>query len=405
MKNERRHILHCDMNSFYASVELLDHPDLLEKPVAVCGNPADRHGIILAKNDPAKKYGITTGESLFSAFRKCPDLVTLSPHREKYRQYSRKINEIYLRYTDMVEPFSIDESWLDVTGSTGLFGNSTEIADMIRETVKKELGLTLSAGVSFNKFLAKMGSDYKKPDATTVITEENFRDMIWPMKIENMFFVGRRTADKLKKTGIFTIGDLALSDVNVIENLLGKTGILIHECANGKDDRPVHHFTFRKPPSSVGNSLTFTRDLTSAEEIKTALTGLSDKVTARLRHNHLKAGGIRIELKDSSFSTYSRQKQFSYPTFLEHDFVQEGMDLAMQIWYEGLPVRLISVTAINLCQEDTEEQLSFFSSIPHEKRQSLENLDRTIDRIRERFGDSSIEYGNIFSSSIGFRKK
>ena len=216
-----RVILHCDMNSFFASVELLEHPELKDRPVAVCGDPESRHGIILAKNEPAKAFGIVTAETLSQARRKCPGLVLLRPHHEKYRRYSRLINSIYYRYTDMVEPFSIDESWLDVTASRRLFGTGREIADSIRETVKKELGLTLSAGVSYNKIFAKMGSEYRKPDATTEITRENYRDILWPQPVENMFFVGFATAQKLKSSHIHTIGDLACARDDRLESLLG----------------------------------------------------------------------------------------------------------------------------------------------------------------------------------------
>ena len=201
-----RVILHCDMNGFYASVELLDYPQLRDKPMAVCGDPESRHGIILAKNEIAKQYGIVTAETLWQARKKCPELQTVPPHHQKYQYYSRLINDIYLQYTDMVEPFSVDESWLDVTASQKLFGSGRQIADKIRHQVKKELGLTLSAGVSFNKIFAKMGSDYKKPDATTVITLENYKELLWPLDIRDLFFVGKATADKLQGIGIHTIG-------------------------------------------------------------------------------------------------------------------------------------------------------------------------------------------------------
>ena len=201
-----RVILHCDMNGFFASVELLSRPDLRDRPVAVCGNPENRHGIILAKNEPAKKYGVVTAETIWQARKKCPDLVLLPPHYDKYSEFCRLINGIYQQYTDQVEPFSIDESWLDVTASQKLFGTGREIADAIRNRVKKELGLTLSAGVSFNKFFAKMGSEYKKPDATTEITRENFRELLWPLPIEEMFFVGFSTAQRLRGIGVDTIG-------------------------------------------------------------------------------------------------------------------------------------------------------------------------------------------------------
>lgn len=224
MNTEDRVILHCDMNSFYASVELLDRPDLADKPVAVCGDPDGRHGIILAKNEPAKKLGIVTAETVWQAKKKCPDLQFVRPHHDKYKEYSRKINKIYLQYTDMVEPFSIDESWLDVTASRKLFGSGREIADTIRKRIKSELGLTLSVGVSYNKIFAKMGSDYKKPDATTEITRNNFTELLWNKPVGELFFVGFATAQKLQSLHIQTIGDLARANPKALGAPSRKTG-------------------------------------------------------------------------------------------------------------------------------------------------------------------------------------
>ena len=248
-----RVILHCDMNSFFASVELLEHPELRSKPVAVCGDPDSRHGIILAKNEAAKKYGIKTAETIWQARKKCPGLVLLPPHMNKYKHYSQELNKIYQRYTDLVEPFSIDESWMDVTASLNLFGSGRQIADEIRQTVKKELGLTLSAGVSFNKIFAKMGSEYKKPDATTEITRENYKELLWPLDAGEMFFVGKASAQKLRNIGIKTIGDIAASSPDALSALLGKVGRSLWEHANGIDDSPVMHFAHREKIKSVGN--------------------------------------------------------------------------------------------------------------------------------------------------------
>ena len=255
-RKKDRTILHCDMNGFYASVELLDYPQYKNIPMAVCGDPKSRHGIILAKNEPAKKFGIKTAETIWQAKKKCPSLVCVPPHHDKYSKYSKMINEIYLRYTDMVEPFSIDESWLDVSASLTLFGSGKEIADQIRETVKKELGLTLSAGVSFNKIFAKMGSEYKKPDATTVITRENYKKIIWPMDISEMFFVGKATADKLKTAGIHTIGDLANTSRPLLVSMLGKHGGMLYDYANGLDEEPVSLYSDREKIKSVGHGMT-----------------------------------------------------------------------------------------------------------------------------------------------------
>ena len=278
-----RVILHCDMNGFFASVELLSHPELRDRPMAVCGNPDKRHGIILAKNELAKKAGVVTAETVWQALKKCPDLQFVPPHMSRYKHYSKLINEIYQRFTDMVEPFSIDESWLDVTASQSLFGSGEEIADTIRETVKKELGLTLSAGVSFNKIFAKMGSEYKKPDATTVISRENYREILWPLPAREMFFVGKVTAQKLISAGINTIGDIAVTNPDVLEGMLGKQGRQLWEYTNGLDESPVARVGEGEKIKSVGNGITFSRDLVTEDDIVTAVTSLSDTVAGRLR--------------------------------------------------------------------------------------------------------------------------
>ena len=205
-----RTILHCDLNSFYASVELLSRPDLRERPVAVCGDPASRKGIILAKNEPAKRFGVKTAETIWQAREKCPDLVLLPPHHELYRKFSRLVNHIYGQYTDLVEPFGIDESWLDITGSMHLFGgDAAAIAGAIRARVRRELGLTLSVGVSFNKVFAKLGSDYRKPDATTVIPPDHWREIVWPLPLGNLLYAGPAAQRALSRYGVGTIGDLA----------------------------------------------------------------------------------------------------------------------------------------------------------------------------------------------------
>ena len=271
-----RVILHCDMNGFFASVELLERPELRDVPMAVCGDPDSRHGIILAKNEPAKKYGIVTAETLWQARRKCPELVLVPPHMKKYRHYAAEINKIYCRYTDLVQPFSIDESWLDVTASQSLFGSGREIADTIRFSVKEELGLTLSAGVSFNKIFAKMGSEYKKPDATTEITRQNFRELLWPLPIRELFTVGPATAQKCAQHGIRTIGALAEAQPAFLETFLGKSGRQLWEYANGLDESPVRRFTDEEEIKSIGNGSTFRKDLYTLDEILTAVTALSD---------------------------------------------------------------------------------------------------------------------------------
>lgn len=396
----QRVILHCDMNSFFASVELLERPDLKDVPVAVCGDPDSRHGIILAKNQLAKKAGVVTAETIWQARKKCPDLHLLPSHHEKYRMYSKKINQIYLRYTNLVEPFSIDESWLDVTGSQMLFGSGVEIANEIRNTVKKETGLTLSAGVSFNKIFAKLGSDYKKPDATTEITRENFKDILWPLPVGDMLFVGRSTAEKLQQSGIKTIGDLALSDRRLLNALLGKQGNTLWIYANGYEYSPVAPFGQREPEKSVGNGMTFRRNLLTDDDIRTAVTGLSDTVASRLRQCHRKAFGVKVDIKDPALVTISRQKQLFVATNLASEISKAAMELIHESWHEGAPIRMITITGINLCDETADEQLSFFASENRQHEQG-EKIERTMDDIRSKFGNAAISFAGVLGNDIG----
>lgn len=395
-----RIILHCDMNGFYASVELIDKPHLKNKPMAVCGNPENRHGIILAKNEIAKKYGIMTAETLWQARKKCPALQVVPPNHNKYRHYSKLINKIYLKYTDMVEPFSIDESWLDVTGSTNLFGSGSHIADTIRSTVKEQLGLTLSAGVSFNKIFAKMGSNYKKPDATTVITRENFRNILWPMNVRAMFFVGKATAKKLHEFGINTIGQLAMSDKSMISDILGKQGSVIHDYANGRDTTPVLHYNQLEQIKSIGNGTTFRRNLQGMEDIRVAVMGLADTVATRLRKHKMKAFGVKVDIKDPSLKIISRQQQLNNPTNLTEIISDCAVSIIKKSWRLRDPIRMLTITAINLCDEKQAQQLSLFSdeNINVEKSEKVE---RAMDSIREKFGSGAINFGSIINNDIG----
>lgn len=397
-----RVILHCDMNSFYASIELLDHPEYRNVPMAVSGDPASRHGIILAKNEPAKKYGIRTAETVWQAKRKCPNLVLLPPHREKYREYHQRINAIFLDYTELVEPFSIDESWLDVTGSRKLFGSGKEIADTIRRRVRDELGLTLSAGVSFNKIFAKMGSEYRKPDATTVISRENYQAVLWPLPVSDFFFVGRATASRLSGIGIETIGDLAEAEESVLIRLLGKQGSKLRQAARGEDETPVRRYDEKKQAKSVGNGVTFPRDLTEEDDILAAITSLSDTVSARLRKAGLRAGGVKVDIKDPSLVTISRQMKLDDPTDRAADIIRAAMDLIRGTVAPGSPIRLLTVTAIHLEEKNAPRQLNLFGALtpraPETAGASGQAEDRTMeytmDEIRRKFGRDAIGFAS-----------
>ncbi len=392
-----RVILHCDLNSFYASVELLEHPELREQPVAVCGDPESRHGIILAKNEVAKRFHVQTAETVWQARKKCPGLVLLPAHHEKYHDYSRRINEIYERFTDLVEPFSIDESWLDVTGSLHLFHTDGRgLADRLRQTVREELGLTISVGVSFNKIFAKMGSDYKKPDATTVITRKNYSQLLWPLPVTDLIFVGRAAAKTLGDYGIHTIGELARCDRAVLTQLLGKQGGTLHEYATGMEHAPVIPSRDLPPPKSVGNGLTFPRNLVGWEELRAGVTLLSDEVAARLRQLDMKCATVNITVRDPNFRDISRQKPLDVPTYLARELVQTSMELLRQSWSQGSPVRALTVTAQNLIPADQAgEQLDLFSPGAPPRREKVEKIERTMDGIRKRYGREVISPARI----------
>ena len=391
----RRVIFHCDLNCFFASVELLDKPALWDVPVAVCGDPKSRHGIILAKNEPAKKRGVQTAETVWQAKKKCPVLVLLPPHHELYEVYSRRVNEIYGRFTDLVEPFGIDESWLDVTGSLHLFGGDARaLADRIRATVKAETGLTVSVGVSFNKVFAKLGSDLKKPDATTVIPPEGWRDIVWPLPVGDMLFAGRSTQRVLGQYGIETIGQLAACPEEMAEQLLGKMGGQLWRYANGLDNSPVRPGHQREPVKSVGNGTTFPADLVRWEQIRQGLAPLCDSVATRLRRQRLYAGGVSVTLKGADFKTVSRQMRLDEPTHLMRDIWETAQELARQIWKAPTPIRAMTVTALYVTEDgQAYRQLDLLGQASAKRSERQEKLESAVDAIREKYGSGAITFG------------
>ena len=399
-----RVIFHCDLNCFFASVELLDKPALREVPVAVCGDPASRHGIILAKNEPAKRRGVQTAETVWQARQKCPNLILLPPHHGLYAQYSRRINTIYGQYTDLVEPFGIDESWLDVTGSLHLFGgDARQLADGIRARLRQELGLTISVGVSFNKVFAKLGSDYKKPDATTVISRENWRDIVWPLPVGDLLFVGRAARRTLGQYGVETIGQLAACKPEMLEQLMGKMGVQLYRYANGLDDAPVRPQHQREPVKSVGNSTTFPENLTRWEEIRSGLQLLSDSVAGRLRKEGLYCGGVAVAVKDAQFRTVSRQMRLGAPTHLMRDIFEAAQELTRRIWKAPTPVLLLSVTALYITDSaDSYQQLDLLAGDAPLRDQRQEQLESAMDTIRGKYGRDAITFGR--GGKVGWNK-
>lgn len=391
-----RVILHCDLNSFYASVELLDHPELRQLPVAVSGDPTSRHGIILAKNEPAKKFGVKTAETIWQARKKCPDLVLLRPHHDRYRLYSKRVNAIYDEYTDRVEPFGIDESWLDVTNTLHLFGGDAKaLADALRRRVREELGLTLSVGVSFNKVFAKLGSDYRKPDATTVISRENWKKLLWPLPVGDLLFVGGAARKILSQYNVRTIGDLARCDRGMLESLMGKMGTQLYEYANGLDAEPVKSRLEAEPVKSVGNGTTFPQNLTTREQALNGIALLADSVATRLRKEGLYAGGIQVTVRDPEFRDRSRQRRLDSPTHLIREITEVSMALLEELWKPPSPIRALTVTAIYPTEEKLAyEQADLFTQSAAPKKEKQEKLEAAMDRIRGKYGNTSIVFGS-----------
>ena len=341
-----RVILHCDCNSFFASVETVLDPSLKNVPMAVCGNEEERRGIVLAKNELAKKYNIQTAETVYSARKKCPELVIVQPHHSEYSKFSRRVNEIYSRYTDMIEPFGIDESWLDVTASKKLFGDGLMIAERIRREVKEEVGITVSIGVSFNKVFAKLGSDYKKPDAITVIDEENFKDIVYPLHVSDLLFVGKKTAITLTSMGIKTIGALASTSRDLLVHRFGKMGDMLYKYSRGLDDSPVE--PIRDDAKSIGNGVTFKHDLLTEEEYRIGIDFLSEEIGHRLKKQELLCSTISITVKDEFLKTIQRQRPINPPTDISKEIANMAFEILLDEWNVGKPIRMITVTASNL---------------------------------------------------------
>ena len=377
-----RTILHVDLNNFYASVECLYHPELRGKAVAVSGDIENRHGIILAKNQLAKVAGVKTGEAIWQAKGKCPDLVCLPPDYRKYLRFSQLARKIYADYTDKIEAFGIDENWLDVTGSAMLFGDGVKIANDIRRRIREEMGVTASAGVSWNKIFAKLGSDMKKPDATTVITETNFREVVWPLPVEELLYVGRSTKTKLNNRAIFTIGDLARRDVHLLKLSLGMWGETLWTFANGLDQAPVAQSGEENFLKSVGNSTTTPRDLLSIEDVKMIVFVLADSVAARLRRHGLKCRTVAVHIRNNELYSFERQGKLTTPSYLARDIAGKALEIFHQNYGWERPIRSLGVRGADLVTEHGAVQIDMFASDSAEQEQ----LERTLDRLRERFG-------------------
>jgi DNA polymerase IV len=383
-----RVILHSDANSFYASVECLYHPEIRDKPVAVGGDVEARHGIILTKNQIAKKYNIKTGEALWQAKQKCPDLVIVPPNFPLYMRFSKMARKIYLDYTDQVEPFGLDEAWLDVTGSA-VKGDGLTIAKEISARIKYEMGITVSIGVSYNKIFAKLGSDLKKPDAISVISKENYKQIAWPLPASDLLYVGRATEKKLTSLGIHTIGDLAGTSNQVLRSFFGKWGDVLYCFSNGLDTSPVSKFDNQPTIKSIGNSTTTPRDLENNEDVKIILFVLADSVARRLREQGFKARTVCISVRDNQLFSFTRQYTLKQYTNITSEIAREGFSLFCKQYHWLKPIRSIGISVTDFVSDTIATQTDLFSD--EKSREKREHLDCTVDWLKNRFGSYCVQ--------------
>lgn len=388
-----RTILHIDCNKFYASVECLHRPEIRDKPVAVGGSEESRHGIILTKNESAAKYGIKTGEPLWQARMKCPDLIVVPPNFPLYVRFSNMAKKIYRDYSDLIEPFGLDENWVDVTGSAE---SGESIAHEIKERVKAELGITVSVGVSWNKVFAKFGSDYKKPDAVTVISRDNYRDIVWKSPCEDLLYVGPATARKLNSYGIYTVGELASADIDFLTSVFGKNGEILHDFSNGIDSSPVRHENDERAIKSVGNSTTTPRDMVNDDDVKTVFTVLGESVARRLREQGLRGKTVTISLRDKNLYHFTRQGQMKAHTDVSSEIIETAIKIFSENYKWGNPLRSVGISVSGF-DMDEAVQLDLSGSV--EKRDKLEKLENAVDIIRRRFGNYSVQRASMLKKT------
>lgn len=388
-----RVILHCDLNNFFASVSLLSNPTLYDMPVAVCGSEQARHGIVLAKNEIAKKFGVKTAEAIWEAKRKCPDLVTLPPDYKKYHEYSRAAQKIYARYTDLIEPFGIDECWLDVTGSTMLFGDGEQIADKIRRDIKRELGITISVGVSFNKVFAKLGSDMKKPDAVTVIDRQNFKEKVWPLPVSDLLFVGRRTCEKLNQSGIFTVGDVTKCDDTMLTRLLGKAGAQLKCYALGDDNSPVTPESDDDVPKSIGRTITPPKDITTRDEVWKIYISIAEEISEILHDKNLYAATIQVHTRDTNLKTKEYSHTIDNPLNTSILLAREAIKIFEKSYNWDLPLRSVGFRVTNLKGDNIAFQTDIFGEQTLDEKQEI--IENSILSVRKKFGFDSLKRGTV----------
>ena len=404
-----RIIFHADCNNFFASCECLERPELKNVPMAVAGNPEDRVGVVVAKNEIAKRYGVKTTDTVYQAKKKCPGIVFVPPRHHFYSEVSKRVNAIYLDYTEYVEPASIDESYLDMTQAVSFLKMiPRELADELRDRVRSEIGITISVGISYCKIFAKMGSDYKKPDATTIITRENYRDILWPLPVADLYMAGRAAVQTMERKGIRTIGDLARQSQKSMQNLLGKHGALLWRYANGIDDEPVHLFGEEREIKSVSRGRTFKKDLVTVSEVKTGLSFLVDEVARTLRRHNLKGGVVTIQIRRPDMSVISRQTSLGHYTFLQREIQGTAISLVQENWSigEAQPIRALTVGVTKLVPADkVVEQMSMFDLVSEDdRRDRQERLEAAVEAVRRKHGDGSITLGYQANEAIGVKR-
>ena len=408
-----RLIFHCDCNNFFASCECLERPELKNVPMAVAGDPEDRVGVVVAKNEIAKKYGVKTTDTVWQAKRKCPEIVFVPPRHRYYKEVSDRVNAIYRDYSDFVEPASIDESYLDLTGTLGYYHmTERELADSIRAKVKKEIGITISIGVANNKVFAKMGSDYKKPDATTVILGEDYKTIFWPLPVSDLMFAGKASVKLLNQKGINTVGDLALQPKERIISLLGKGGETLWIYANGLDTDPVRRWGDVPEVKSVSHGMTFRRDLVTRSEIETGVAVQVDRIAMSLRRQDLKGSVISVQIKTPQLVTISRQISLNHYTWLEHEIREVAMKLIDDHWHIGDPIRAITVGVSKLVpSRDALEQLDLFDMMGTENLQGSRNrekqdrMEAAADALRLKMGNMAVTLGVHRNDEIGVKRE
>lgn len=381
-------ILHADMNAFYASVEHLYRPELAGKPLAVGGDPQARHGIVLTADYIAKRKGVKTGMALWQAREVCPELTFVPSRMDLYMRFSKMASEIYSEYTNLIEPFGLDESWLDVSASATIKGDGEKIAQEISNRIKFELGVTVSIGVSFNKIFAKLGSDYKKPDAITTMYQEEFKTKAWSLPVGDLLCVGRSTQRKLVNFGI------KRADEKILVSHLGKMGSILWAFANGYDDSPVRLENTHAPIKSVGNSVTTPRDLETDEDVKIILYILSESVAARLRENGFRCRVVEISVRDKDLNSFTRQRKIKNATNITKEIAEQAFQLFKENYNWSKAIRSLGVRGADLVTDNYWEQIDLFSSV--EMREKQMKMDEAVDEIRKRFGFYSVQRGLMF---------